>query len=315
MFDTHCHLNFKAFVSRIDEIIKEAKQVGVENIVVPGSDVISSQKAVKIAEKYDGIYAAVGVHPYHIYQYQRDSTTQFFSHENLTPTYVGVPSKVKKITFISSLNKDLINIEKLLTHKKVVAVGEVGIDRYYYRNSKYSKYHVSPELVELQKLALIKQLKLASKYNKSIILHNRQATEELLQILSDYRQLITEYRCVFHCCEPDEKLLEFAKKNHIYIGVDGDVTYRKSKQEFVKRIPLELLVLETDSPYLLPRLHQGFGGQAEPLRTQKKFPNEPKNLPIITKFVAGLIKIPLKELVNQTTKNAKNLFNINTSII
>ena len=103
---------------------------------------------------------------------------------------------------------------------------------------------------------------------------------------------------VFHCCEADERLLEFAIKHNIYIGVDGDVTFSKSKQEFIRKVPLELLVLETDSPFLLP----------EPLRSQKLYPNKPSNLPIIVEIVAKLLKIDMEEITDITSSNAINLF-------
>ena len=109
-----------------------------------------------------------------------------------------------------------------------------------------------------------------------------------------------EDKTVFHCCEPDERLFKFAQKYRIFIGVDGDVTYWEDKQQFVKKIPLELLVLETDSPYLLP----------EPLRAQKLYPNEPKNIPLIAESIAKLRGESVEKIAEQTTKNAKRLFNI-----
>ncbi|MBI4226342.1 TatD family hydrolase, partial [Candidatus Roizmanbacteria bacterium] len=102
-------------------------------------------------------------------------------------------------------------------------------------------------------------------------------------------------------------LLHFAKKHNIYIGVDGDVTYWREKQEFIKKVPLEMLVLETDSPFLLP----------EPLRSQRKFlpagrqvTNEPKNLDLIASSLAGEMKLPLDKLIKITKENSLKLFNL-----
>ena len=113
MFDTHCHLNFKAFKNSYDQVIKDAYKVGVKNIVIPGTDIETSQKAVEIAEKYNGVYATVGIHPHH--------------------ANVGAD-------FMSAR---LLELEKLLIHPKVVAIGEVGIDKHQYSITKYQKYIVS----------------------------------------------------------------------------------------------------------------------------------------------------------------------------
>ncbi|MCX7880977.1 MAG: TatD family hydrolase [Patescibacteria group bacterium] len=286
MFDTHCHLNFKAFKNRVKEVIEEAKKAGVNYFVVPGSDVETSKKAVEIAKNYSNVYAAVGIHPHHTYQYQESN------------------SKNQKILKIK-MEKDLKEIENLLINetKKVIAVGEIGIDRYYYRNSKYSKYVISPEFVALQKIAFFEQLKLAEKYQKAVIIHNRQAKKELLDVLLEAKRLKLKIKgMVFHCCEPDDDLLNFALKNKIFIGVDGDLCYSKRKQSFVKNIPLELLVLETDSPFLSPK--------KEFLPNGKQVPNEPKNLQLIVSQIAKIINKKEDEIKIITTKNAKKLFNL-----
>lgn len=268
MFDTHCHLNFSRFKDTIDQVICDARKAGVSYVVIPGTDVPTSQKAIEIAEKYEGVYAAVGIHPHHVYK-------------------LKIKEELQKIT-------------QLITHKKVVAIGEVGLDRHVYENTKYADYQVSDEFIKLQKEILITQIELAVQYHKSLILHNREAKNDLLPILADVWDNRLKGRVVFHCCEPDNELLQFAKKNSIFIGVDGDVTYDVTKQEFVKQVPLEMLVLETDSPYLLP----------EPLRSQKKYPNKPENLVFISDFIAQVKKIGVDKLRKVTTENGKVLFNI-----
>ncbi|MDO8609989.1 MAG: TatD family hydrolase, partial [bacterium] len=147
---------------------------------------------------------------------------------------------------------------------------------------------------------LKEQIKIALEYNKSLILHNWEAKTEMLKLLSEIWDSKLEGKTVFHCCEPDKDLLEFAKQHKIYIGVDGDVTYIEAKQEYIKQVPLEMLVLETDSPYLLP----------EPLRKQKKYPNEPKNIPVIADYISKILKVNFEEIKEVTTENAKNLFHI-----
>ncbi|MBI2051358.1 TatD family hydrolase [Candidatus Roizmanbacteria bacterium] len=291
MFDTHCHLNFQAFDKNLDAVVKEARETGVRHIVVPSTDLASSKKAVEIAKRFDDVYAAVGIHPHHIYKFQISP---------LDKLRVMV-SKVEPSNSKFQINDEIKKIEKLLQNPKVVAVGEIGVDRYYYRKTKYTDYQVTGEFIDLQKKILRQQIELAVKYKKSLILHNREAKQDLLKVLGEvggFGEL--ERRVVFHCCEPEEELLTFAKEKGIFIGVDGDVTYNRKKQEFVKRIPKDMLVLETDSPFLIP----------EPLRSQNIFPNTPKNLTIIAEYLSQHLRVSLQELTNTTTKNAKALFRI-----
>lgn len=273
MFDTHCHLNFSRFSGREQEVIHQAKKIGVTDIVVPGTDINTSIKALEIAKLYDNVYAAVGIHPHHTVEISPSES------EGQLKSVIG-------------------NIEKLLQHEKVVAVGEVGLDKHYYNNTKYANYTISPEFINLQRELLVAQIKLAIQYKKSLILHNREAKKEFLEVMTENWDEGLAYKTVFHCCEADQDLLSFAKERHIFIGVDGDVTYDVKKQEFVKTVPLELLVLETDSPYLLP----------EPLRSQKKYPNEPKNIPLIAQCISEIKGVSINQLIDTATANAKRLF-------
>lgn len=280
LFDTHCHLNFKPFIDREEVTLTAAKKSGVELFVVPGTDIVSSQKAVKTAQKYAGVYAAVGIHPHHIYEYH------------------SIRNPGGLVEYYNSLEKDMAKIENLLANSKVVAIGEVGIDRYYYRDTKYSKYIVDETFIELQAKALAEQIKLALKYDKALILHNRQAVDDILVVLSTHWDERLAGRTVFHCCEASERLLEFARKHEIYLGVDGDITWSKKKQRFIKEVPLGMLVLETDSPYLTP----------EPAKAKQKFPNEPANLTYVRDLLAKIKEISAQEVEEQTTKNALRLF-------
>lgn len=274
MFDTHCHLNFKVFEGKIEKVIKEAKDSSVSYFVIPGTDVETSKKAIEIAGKFNGVFAAVGIHPHHV----------FYEIQNLN---------LKSQNEI--LNLKIKEIEKLLNHPKTVAVGEIGLDYYLYQKTKYQQYQIDEEFIKFQKIFFIEQLKLAKKYKKTIIIHNRKAKDDLLKILTNNQSLITNNKIVFHCCEPDEELLNFVVKNKIYIGIDGDVAYNKKKQDFIKKIPLEFLVLETDSPFLSPNKH---------------FPNQPKNLPLIAGFIAKLIGVSYEKLKKTTFGNAKKLFKL-----
>jgi len=275
MFDTHCHLNFSRFLGREQNVIDQAEKAGVTEIVVPGTDIKTSMKALELAKSHDNVYAAVGIHPHHVYECNANRVT-------------------------CNVENMLKDIETLLTHPKVVAVGEVGLDKHYYQETKYADYTISQEFIELQKKLLTAQIQLAIQYKKSLILHNREAKKEFLAVITENWGEGLTYKTVFHCCKADQDLLSFAKEHHIFIGVDGDVTYDVKKQEFVKTIPLKLLVLETDSPYLLP----------EPLRSKKMFPNEPKNIPLIAQCISEITNTSIKRLIEVTTENAKRLFQL-----
>lgn len=286
MFDTHCHLNFSAFKKNIDQVIDCAKKAGVENILVPGTDIKSSQRAIEIAQNNQGVFAAVGIHPHHIFKVHNNELIQDVRFSSLSK--------------LDALNILLIELSSLLLSKKVVAIGEVGLDKHFYKSTKYKDYKIDSGFIELQKIAFEKQINLAIKYDKSLVVHNWEAKDDMLKILINSWDNKMEKKVVFHCCEPDEDLMNFAKERKIYIGVDGDVTYDLQKQNFVKKIPVELLVLETDSPYLLP----------EPLRSQKLYPNEPKNIPIIADSIGKLLEMSHDRIGQITTNNARQLFKI-----
>lgn len=271
LFDTHCHLNFKTFDNQHEDVVKRADDAGVKYIVVPGTSYESSKKAIDIARGFERVYAAVAIHPHHIFEIVENRND---------------PDGIK-----TNLDK----IESLLDNPKVVAVGEAGIDRHMYRKTKYRDYKVEEEFISLQKTFLREQVKLAVKYGKSLILHNREAKKEFIELIAEYWDSKLEYRTVFHCCEPEPELLEFARAHKLFIGVDGDVAYTPEKQEFIRNVPLDILVLETDSPFLSP---------------DRKFPNEPKNITIIARHVADIKGLTVNEVSKKTTENAKKLFKI-----
>ncbi len=274
MFDTHCHLNFQAFEGKIKEVIADASENGVNQILIPGTDVATSKKAVEIAEKFPNVFAAVGVHPHHVYELQ-----------------------MKHAEFSTN---EIDQIEKLLQHPKAVAVGEVGLDKHYYQKTKYEKYQVDEQFISLQKEVLEEQIQLAIQYDKSLILHNRESKKDFLEMLDSVWDKKLEGRTVFHCCEPDQEFLTFAQEHNVYIGVDGDVTYSKEKEVFVKKIPLDRLVLETDSPFLTP----------EPHRSEGRRTNTPTNLPLIASHIASLTGVSEDEIKKASTSNAISLFHI-----
>ena len=259
MFDTHCHLNFDVFDENLDSVIKESKKVGVDRILVPGTDIGTSKKAIELASKHPSLYAAVGIHP----------TEQIVEEE--------LPEMLKELEALVESSDN------------VLAIGEVGLDHYKYKSA-----------TRVQEAYFIKQAELAAKLGLSLIIHNRQSTETLIELLGKVWSPALEGSTVFHCAEPRDELLYFAKNNGVYLGFDGDITYDEKKQEFVKKVPLELLVVETDSPFLTPL----------PIRSTGTKYNEPKNLILIIKKVSELLGKDEEEIMEATTKNALKLFNL-----
>lgn len=277
--DTHCHLNFKRFNKNRNEVIVDSINKGVGTFVVPGTDILSSQKAVELTQEYVPVFAAVGIHPHH-------------TMEKIQSALGGPKSKSDQLSI------DIMELEKLVVHPKVVAVGEIGLDRHEYEATKYEDYQISDEFIEAQKRYFIAQIHLAKQHKKALILHNRETKKEIIEILDKEWSEDMRFRTVFHCCEADEELLDYATQHDFFIGIDGDVTYGGEKADFAGKIPLEMLVLETDSPFLLP----------EPLKSNKMYPNTPANIPLIAQCIADIKRISLEEVARVTTENAKRLF-------
>ena len=205
LFDTHCHLNDEAYREDLSEVITRAREAGVENLLVVGYDLVSSQQALKIAEDFPSIYAAVGFHP----------------HEAAT---------------VSS--EDLTTLETLLTHEKVVALGEIGLD-YYYDNSPR----------EIQRKIFGQQLAIAESMSKPVIIHAREAHADVLQVLKEAGK---NCRGVMHCYSGSAELAREYLNLNMYIAIGGPVTFTNAKKlpEVITKIPAKRLLIETDSPYL-----------------------------------------------------------------
>ncbi len=272
MIDTHCHLNFSRFKGKVPAVLERARNAGVRSFIVPGTDTATSCAAISLAQQEPDVYAAVGIHPHHAFEQG----------------------------FGEHMDRGISEIRSLLQNRNAVAVGEVGLDRFEYTHTKYEGYAVDSGFMAVQKELLRRQLEIAREFGRAVILHNREAVEDMLELLNESRDIVSGLQMVFHCCEPDKRLLRFAIEHGIFIGVDGDVTYNADKATFAKEIPLDLLVLETDSPYLLP----------EPLRSGKKFPNEPSSIAVISEYIAQIRNTEVKTIRERTTHNAMKLFSL-----
>lgn len=254
-FDTHCHLNLNEFDLTLDQVIQRSQKNEVENIVIPGIDLESSKKAIKIADFYPHIYVSVGIHPNDGLKWNDQSYHQ---------------------------------LSVLTHHPKVVAIGEIGLDR-----------HWNDCPFEIQVAILKDQLKLAKEKQLPVILHSRKTIKELLDIMKSWETLFPKERPkgVFHSFEGSVNDAKRAVEMGFLIGIGGPVTFKnaKQKQELAKEIPLNSILLETDAPFLAPHPHRG-----------KK--NEPAFLPRIAEKIAELKSIPIETVAESTTANAKFLF-------
>lgn len=274
--DTHCHLNFKAFLGGERTILRKAVSADVSTIVVPGTDLATSEQAVAIAQANREVYALVGIHPHHASQYQSRAE--------------------------STISEDLAKLAVWLDQEKVVGIGEVGLDRHTYTQSRYGpSISIDDDVFRIQVELFLRQVELAVSRQTSLCIHNREATRDLIECWASLGDMtVLRDRAVLHCCEPHSDLLSFAEQCGMYIGVDGDITYDKAKRDFISQVPLNRLVLETDSPYILP----------EPLRSLKKHPNVPGNIPLIAHVVAEVKGVSLEQVQEVTTTNARTLFDL-----
>lgn len=276
LVDTHTHLNFKAFKKDWLEVVERAIKNGVSKMIVVGTDIKSSERAVEMAQEHSALYTTVGVHPHHV-RALREITNYKLQ--------------------ISNIEKQL---RKLLKKPKVIAVGEVGLDYFQYKNSIYpsSMLKINDEIKELQRQLITAQIKTAQEFNKPLILHSREAGEEVLDLVMEVsKKLNWKARGVFHCFEGNKEYLKKILDAGFYISFTGNISYSDDKAQLSKEVPLEKLLLETDSPLLTP----------VPLRGKR---NEPLNVKIIAEKHAKLRSVQLNEVSRQTTENAKRLFHI-----
>ncbi len=277
LIDTHAHVNFSAFKEDGKEVLQRCLDNEIEVINV-GSQWSTSQRAVEIAEQYkEGVYAAVGLHPIHLYQMEVD--------EN------------EDIHFISRAEKfDYDKYKELALHPKVVAIGEMGIDYFHLPEGE------DPEEVKhKQKETFLQGIELARELDKPIIVHTRPARgsfdayDDEINIL---RQ-VGYFHGVIHSFLGSFEQAQTFLQMGFYLSFNGIVTFKNAKevQEVAKKVPLERVLLETDSPYLTP----------EPYRGKR---NEPAYVEYVARKIAELKGVSVEEVAEITTNNARRLFGI-----
>ncbi len=199
LIDTHCHLNFKVFRSQLAAVLARAEKVGVEQMVVVGSQLKNSQRAVEQAQAHEAIFAAVGVHPHHVWEYLEKAKSQA---KIAGQTVEDVMNEVMKLVELELTN--------LVHQPKVVAIGEIGLDYHEFEQTQYENKAITPEYQLWQERFFLLQAKIASDANKALIIHNREAVEAMLSLLNKHAYLFQNNNVVFHCCEPDPQLLAHA---------------------------------------------------------------------------------------------------------
>lgn len=258
-FDSHAHLDDEKFNEDREELIEEIKKSGIDKFISAGYSLEGSKKGIELANKYDFIYTTSGISPNDIPQTEEE------------------------------LWKILKEIEKIAQeNKKVVAIGEIGLDYYWEKEEKMRK---------LQKIAFIEQIKIANKIELPIVIHTREAVMDTIQILKENN---VKNKGIFHCCPLNRELVKEALKLGFYISFAGPITFKNSKNanEIIEMVPNDKMLIETDSPYLAP----------EPVRGTR---NNPINVKYIAQKIADVKKLSLEEVAKMTYENAQKILNLN----
>lgn len=260
LFDSHAHYNDEKFKEDKEEVLQEVFKEGVTKLICAGYNLESSKEAVQMANSYQNIYAIVGISPN------------------------DIPEKGTQYEQI--FNQQLQQIKELADNKKVVAIGEIGLDYYWNKENK-----------EEQKLAFQKQIELANQLSLPIVIHTREAIYDTLEILKG--KITPIKKGIFHCCPLNLDLIREGLKLGFYISFAGPITFKNAKNagEAIQAVPLERILIETDSPYLAP----------EPKRGTR---NDSRNVKYIAQKVAQVKGVTLEEVAKVTYENAKKIFEI-----
>lgn len=247
--DTHCHLSREDY-DDIDKVIEEDKEAGVTRIVVSGFSRESIEEAMNLKDTYDIVYVTIGYHPE-----CADSVTL----------------------------KDIDYLKSLLGEKKIIGIGEIGLDYHYTKDNKDKQLWLFEE-----------QLKIAEYLNLPVVIHSRDATMDTINTLKKY-----DVNGIIHCFSGSLEIANIYIKMGFLLGIGGVVTFKNSKlKDVVKEISVDSIVLETDSPYLAPVPYRG------------KI-NSSKYLEFIAKFIAEIKNISVEELAEITSENALSIFDFN----
>jgi len=251
--DTHAHLFYPNFSEDLEEVINNARQSDVNYILVPATDLVSAEKVIELTERFETVYGAIGIHPHDTKDW----------HPSLIP-----------------------KIEKLIKHRKIVAVGEIGLDYYY---------DFSPREKQIE--AFKAQIELALKSDLPVIIHNRDSDEDMMNIIRSYCG--AGLKAQFHCFNGSlENAMELVSMNYM-ISFTGNITFKKADdlRNTARHIPPENLLLETDSPFMTPVPNRG-----------KR--NEPANVKLVAEELARIHNLRVEDIARITSFNAFRTFGI-----
>ncbi|MBT4250122.1 TatD family hydrolase [bacterium] len=249
LIDTHCHLFFDELKEDLSNVLKRAADLGVTKFICVGTNIEDSKESHNLALNYEKIFSTAGVHPHDA--------------EEVAENYID----------------ELYN---LLKDKKVLAVGEIGLD-----------YFKELSDIRVQKKIFAEQLELAQKINKPIVFHNRDSDDDIINILSEFPNVYGVAHCFSSTYDVAKKLIDMG----FYISFSGNLTFKNSHlPDVAKRLPIDRLLVETDSPFLSPAPHRG--------KT-----NEPGRARFVADLLARLHNLSINEVARITTTNAKAIFN------
>lgn len=253
-FDTHAHYDDERFSDDRESLLESLPEKGVTLVVNPGSDVASSIAGQRLAERYDFIYFAAGVHPH-----EADGADK----------------------------TALSEIRRLLGHPKCVAIGEIGLDYHY---------DFSPR--QIQKDIFRAQMTLASETGKKVIIHEREACGDCMDIIKDF----PDVKGVFHCFSGSRETAQELLNMGWYLSFGGAVTFKNARKaiEVIESMPLDRLMLETDCPYMTPVPHRGER-------------NSSLYLPFVAEKIAGIRGMRADEIAAITYENGRRFFNISSN--
>ena len=247
LIDTHAHIYYEDYSNRIDDVISAAAENGVEKIISIGVDLKSSEECMKVAEKYESVYATCGIHPH---ESQKAPTGYLYE------------------------------LEQFYKHPKVLAVGEIGLDYYYDFSDRKTQRKIYQE-----------QLEMANSLDLPVVVHCRDSDDDVLTGILESSHSSGVIHCFASNLDFAEKILETG----FYLSFTGMITFVEELEEVVREVPLDKMMVETDSPYLTPK----------PFRGKK---NEPAYVLHIAEKIAQLKDISLEEVAESTTKIAYSLF-------
>jgi TatD DNase family protein len=257
LIDSHAHLELSEFDGDREDVIERARESGVGCIVNVGINLEDSRNAVALAERYDNIYASVGVHPHDA-------------------------KSIDETTYDS--------LRKLSENDNVVAYGEIGLD--FFRN-------LSPKDLQIKRFG--EQLELAGELGLPVIIHDREAHREIVEMLKGWKSYSGG---VIHCFSGDYDMARKCLDMGFYISIPGTITYKKSEtlRDVVRRVSIDRLLVETDCPFLSP----------EPKRGKR---NEPANVVYTTHKVAQVKGLPFEDVAMITSENTRNVFGMKEAVL